>query len=90
MADIFGCAGVQYEGVEGVSGGMLIGLWGAEPRQINSTEQIMAWADIRPPSPTLSNTHSHLTVHKARGGGEGERDRVRGSERRTMCDYDCV
>lgn len=60
---------------------MLIGLWGAEPRQINSTVRIMAWADIRPPSPTLSNTHYHLTtLTKARGGGEGEGDRVRGSE----------
>lgn len=30
---------------------MLIGLWGAEPQQINSSEWIVAWADIRPPPP---------------------------------------
>lgn len=35
----------------GVSHGMLIGLWGAEPQQINSLERIMAWADIRHPPP---------------------------------------
>lgn len=81
-ADVYGCAAVQYEPAGGVSGGMLIGLLGAEPRQINSTERIMAWADIRPPSPTLTNTHSHLTAHKARGVGWRERG--------TIWDYACV
>jgi len=71
-------------GSRGVSGEMLIGLWGAEPQQINSSERITARADIRPPP--SSNTHSHLTTHKGRGGGEG----VRGSDWRTMCDCDLV
>lgn len=48
----------------------------------------MARADIRPPPP--SNTHSHLTTHKGRGGGEEEREGVRENMWRTICDYDCV
>lgn len=57
---------------------MLIGLKGAEPQQINSTERIMALADIMPPAPTLcSNTRSHLTVGK---GEEEEQKKVCNSE----------
>lgn len=47
-----------------LAAGMLIGLQGAEPQQINSSERIMARADITPPP--LSNTLSHLTTHKRR------------------------
>lgn len=60
--DVYGCTTVQYEGSWGVGGRMLIGLWGAEPQQINSSERITARADIKPPPP--SNTHFHLTTHK--------------------------
>ena len=63
-AEVYGGAGVQYELVGELAAGMLIGLQGAEPQQINSSEQIMARADIRPPP--LSNTLSHLTTHKGR------------------------
>lgn len=71
---------------------MLIGHLGAEPRQINSAERIMAWADIRPPSPTLTNTHSHLTAHKARGVGEGGLDGESGAQYGIMpvCDMDPI
>lgn len=48
----------------GVSGGMLIGLWGAEPQQINSSEWIMARADIRPPPhPTSSPQHTFSSYY---------------------------
>lgn len=72
----------------GVSGGMLIGLWALS--RSKSTPRSGSWPgltlDPHPTPPHPPNTHSHLTTHKARPGGEGER----GSERRTMCDYDCV
>lgn len=55
---VYGCAAIQYEGVGGVGGGMLIGLWGAEPRQINSVERIVARADIRPPPHPRQHTFS--------------------------------
>jgi hypothetical protein len=42
------CIRVQYVG-DGVSDRMLIGLLGAEPEQINSSERIMARSDIKPP-----------------------------------------
>lgn len=66
---------------------MLIGLLGAEPQQINSSEQIMTWADIRPPPTPLPLQTHILILLRWIGCGEGERE----SEWRSMCDYDmCV
>lgn len=51
---------------------MLISLWGAEPKQINSSERIMAQADIKPlPFTPLKHTFSSHYSHKGRQGGEG-------------------
>lgn len=47
---------------------MLIGLWSAEPQQIKSSEQIMAWADIKP----LPYSQTHILTRKESGEGERE------------------
>lgn len=99
VAGTRGCAAEHYEGSGGVSGGMLIGLWGAEPQQINSSERIMAWADIRTPLPPhllpllLLCTPTHILIllltRREEVVKERGKERGKGGERRTVCDYDC-
>lgn len=64
MADVCRCAAVHYEGV---GGGMPIGLWGAEPQYINSSERITVQADIGPPHPPPSLLEHTFSSYCSRG-----------------------